>query len=60
MNAAIPERHPVAEEIPGVIEGVSCHNEENGFCVLRINHLPTMTRNVPPVDVSFKSGSSPR
>jgi exodeoxyribonuclease V alpha subunit len=36
MNAAIPERRPVTEEISGVIERVTFHNEENGFCVLRV------------------------
>ena len=36
MNAAIPERRPATEEISGVIERVTFHNEENGFCVLRI------------------------
>jgi ATP-dependent exoDNAse (exonuclease V) alpha subunit len=36
MNAAIPERRPVTEEISGVIERVTFHNDENGFCVLRI------------------------
>ena len=36
MNAAIPERTPVTEEISGVIERVTFHNDESGFCVLRI------------------------
>src|SRR3981189_151528 len=36
MNAAIPERRPVTEEISGVIERVTFHNDENGFCVLRV------------------------
>jgi exodeoxyribonuclease V alpha subunit len=36
MNAAIPERRAVTEEISGVIERVTFHNEESGFCVLRI------------------------
>ncbi len=36
MNAAIPERRPSTEEISGVIERVTFHNEENGFCVLRV------------------------
>jgi hypothetical protein len=34
MNAAIPERKPAAEEISGVIERVTFHNEEIAFCVL--------------------------
>src|SRR5437660_1905823 len=36
MNAAIPERRPVTEEISGLIERVTFHNDENGFCVLRV------------------------
>jgi exodeoxyribonuclease V alpha subunit len=36
MNAASPERRPATEEISGVIERVTFHNEENGFCVLRV------------------------
>ncbi len=31
MNAAIPERKPATEEISGLIERVTFHNEENGF-----------------------------
>jgi hypothetical protein len=38
MNAAIPERRPVTEEISRLIERVTFHNEENGFCVLRVKH----------------------
>jgi len=34
MNAAIPERKPTAEEVSGLIERVTFHNDENGFCVL--------------------------
>jgi exodeoxyribonuclease V alpha subunit len=36
MNAAIPERRPAPEGISGLIERVTFHNEENGFCVLRV------------------------
>ena len=36
MNAAIPERKPATEEISGLIERVTFHNGENGFCVLRV------------------------
>src|SRR5262250_1210668 len=36
MNAAIPERKPTSEEISGLIERVTFHNDENGFCVLRV------------------------
>src|SRR5438552_14140485 len=34
MNAAIPERRP--EEISGLIERVTFHNDDSGFCVLRV------------------------
>jgi hypothetical protein len=37
MNAAIPERRPATEEISGLIERVTFHNDENGFCVLRVS-----------------------
>src|SRR3989441_3786042 len=33
MNAAIPERRPVTEEISGLIERVTFHNDDSGFCV---------------------------
>lgn len=36
MNAATPERSPATEEISGVIERVTFHNEDSGFCVLRV------------------------
>jgi exodeoxyribonuclease V alpha subunit len=36
MNAAIPERRLVTEEISSVIERVTFHNDETGFCVLRV------------------------
>jgi hypothetical protein len=36
MNAAIPERRPATEEISGVIERVTFHSDESGFCVLRV------------------------
>ncbi len=36
MNAAVPERKPTSEEISGLIERVTFHKEENGFCVLRV------------------------
>src|SRR5579872_536730 len=36
MNAANPERRPATEEISGLIERVTFHNEESGFCVLRV------------------------
>jgi exodeoxyribonuclease V alpha subunit len=36
MNAAIPARGPATEEISGVIERVTFHNDDTGFCVLRV------------------------
>jgi exodeoxyribonuclease V alpha subunit len=36
MNAAIHERRPATEEISGLIERVTFHNDESGFCVLRV------------------------
>jgi exodeoxyribonuclease V alpha subunit len=36
MTAAMPERRPVTEQISGVIERVTFHNDNSGFCVLRI------------------------
>jgi ATP-dependent exoDNAse (exonuclease V) alpha subunit len=36
MNAAIPQRRPATEEISGLIERVTFHNDESGFCVLRV------------------------
>ena len=36
MNAATPERRPAAEEISGLIERVTFHSDDSGFCVLRI------------------------
>jgi exodeoxyribonuclease V alpha subunit len=36
MSAAIPENESMIEEISGLIERVTFHNEESGFCVLRV------------------------
>jgi exodeoxyribonuclease V alpha subunit len=36
MNAATPQRRPVTEQISGLIERVTFHNDQSGFCVLRI------------------------
>jgi ATP-dependent exoDNAse (exonuclease V) alpha subunit len=36
MHTAIPERRAATEEISGLIERVTFHNEESGFCVLRV------------------------
>jgi len=35
MNAAIPERRADTEEISVVIERVTFHNDDSGFCFLR-------------------------
>src|ERR1700687_6185368 len=35
-TAAIPERRPATEGISGVIERVTFHNDDSGFCVLRV------------------------
>lgn len=36
MNAASPERKPSTEQISGLIERVTFHSDESGFCVLRV------------------------
>src|ERR1700719_1151540 len=36
MTTAMPERRPATEQISGVIERVTFHNGESGFCVLRV------------------------
>jgi len=36
MNRAVPDRRPLTEEISGVIERVTFHNDNSGFCVLRV------------------------
>jgi len=36
MNAATPQRRPATEEISGLIERVTFHNDERSFCVLRV------------------------
>ena len=36
MNAAIPQGRPTPEEVSGLIERVTFHNDESGFCVLRV------------------------
>jgi hypothetical protein len=36
MTAAMPERRPATEEISGVMERVTFHNDDSGFCVLRV------------------------
>ena len=59
MNAATPQREPATEEISGLIERVTFHSDESGFCVLRVKmkgqrddvtvvgSLPTVRRAVP-------------
>jgi exodeoxyribonuclease V alpha subunit len=36
MNAATPERQPTTEQISGLIERVTFHSDDSGFCVLRV------------------------
>ena len=36
MNAATPERQSTTEQISGLIERVTFHSDESGFCVLRV------------------------
>src|SRR5271169_5060471 len=36
MNAATPERQTTTEQISGLIERVTFHSDESGFCVLRV------------------------
>src|ERR1700740_272241 len=36
MSAASPERTPSTEQISGLIERVTFHSDESGFCVLRV------------------------
>ena len=36
MNAATTERKPVTEEISGLIERVTFHNDESRLCFLRV------------------------
>ena len=43
MNAATPER-TVTEGISGLIERVTFHNDESGFCVLRVKTRGTEKR----------------
>jgi exodeoxyribonuclease V alpha subunit len=35
MNATVSDK-AIAEEVSGSIERVTFHNDENGFCVLRV------------------------
>ena len=36
MKSAISERQATTEQVSGLIERVTFHNDENGFCVLRV------------------------
>jgi len=56
MNAAIPEHRPATEEISGLIDRVTFHNDENGFCVLRVKvrghrEEVTVRELVPQVEI---------
>jgi exodeoxyribonuclease V alpha subunit len=37
MSAAMTEHKSMTEEISGLIERVTFHNDESGFCVLRVS-----------------------
>lgn len=39
MNAALPERKPATDEISGLTGRVTFHNDESGFCALRVMRL---------------------
>jgi hypothetical protein len=47
MNAAIPARRPATEEISGLIERVTFHNDDSGFCVLRVKARGQREEKVP-------------
>jgi hypothetical protein len=34
MNTAIPERRPSTAQVSGIIERITFHYEDSGFCVL--------------------------
>jgi exodeoxyribonuclease V alpha subunit len=36
MTPALPSAEPAREILAGLVERVTFHNEENGFCVLRV------------------------
>jgi hypothetical protein len=36
MNTSSPERNAITEELSGLIERVTFHNDDSGFCVLRV------------------------
>jgi hypothetical protein len=44
MNASIPERKDVAQEISGLIDRVTFRNDENGVCVLHVKIRGNGTR----------------
>jgi hypothetical protein len=49
MTAAIPGLRPTTEQISGAIERVTFHNEDSGFCVLRVK-----TKGAPVVLIGQK------
>ena len=64
MNAAIPERRPATEEICGLIERVTFHNDESGFCVLRVKargqrEETTVIGSLPSVTAGGRNSLSP-
>jgi hypothetical protein len=55
MNATSPDK-AITEEISGLIERVTFHNDENGFCVLRVRvrgHRAEVTviGSLPPIRI---------
>jgi exodeoxyribonuclease V alpha subunit len=44
MNATILQRTAITEQVSGLIERVTFHNDENGFCVLRVKSEGSATR----------------
>jgi hypothetical protein len=61
MNAAMPDRRPATEEISGVIERVTFHNDDSGFCVLRVKTKGVRgekgRNNVSSLDIPKWTGS---
>ena len=63
MNVEVPERKPTTEEISGLIERVTFHNDDSGFCVLRVKikgqrEETTVVGSLPSVN-SFLTAVAP-
>jgi len=64
MKPAIPERRPATEEISGVIELVTLHNDDSGFCVLRVKtkghrEETTVVGSLPSVTCDRRKSNPP-